>query len=79
MRQREGRINGMSAKRVFIGGQVDKQLKADFVRRCTSEIVHNGRSIKISQNELLLIFLTEGVEMRLKARSGASLPQRIAR
>lgn len=61
-------MTAMSGKRVFIGGQVDKKLKADFVRYCGTEVRQNGKPVRISQNELLLIFLNEGVELRLKAR-----------
>jgi hypothetical protein len=58
----------MSGRRVFIGGRVDKRLKSEFLRYCGREVWENGRPVKISQNQLLLIFLTEGVERRLKVQ-----------
>jgi hypothetical protein len=55
----------MSAKKVRIGGWVDKQLKAGFLEQCGSG---KRAKSKISQSKTLALLLAEGMARRRSPR-----------
>ncbi|MDB6018027.1 MAG: hypothetical protein JWR19_2516 [Pedosphaera sp.] len=63
----------MSAKKVRVGGWVDKQLKTEFLKHLRTSARVEKKPGKISQSQLLGLFLLEGVEHRKNLRRNRPL------